>query len=60
MNDARTVLVLAPSAAQQAQATELMSALQSVGQATQLLVIEGNYDQVLDALTEAVVPVVVK
>lgn len=60
MSDARTVLVLAPSAAQQTQAGELMSALQSAGQATQLLVIDGNYEQVLDALTGAVVPVVVK
>ncbi len=60
MNDARTVLVLAPSTAQQAQAGELMNALQAAGQATQLMVIEGNYDQVLDALTGAVVPVVVK
>jgi len=60
MSNARTVLILAPSAAQRPQAGELVNALETAGQVTQLLVIEGNYDQVLDALTGAVVPVVVK
>lgn len=59
MSNAKTVLVLVPSGAQQAQADELLSALKAAGQEAQQMSLE-NADQVLDALQGAVRPVVIK
>lgn len=60
MSEAKTVLVLVPAAAAQARGDELATALESMGERVQRMTIEGNYEQVLDALMGAVVPVVVK
>ena len=53
-------LILAPTSAEQARANELMAALATMGGRAQQMVVEGNYEQVLDALAGGVSPVVVK
>lgn len=60
MSNAKTVLILAPTPAEQARAEELAAALQAAGQAARQMMIDGNYEQVLDALLDPVVPVVIK
>lgn len=55
-----TILLLAPTAAEQEQSHALAQALAMSHCQVQELVIDGNYDQVLDALTGTIVPVVVK
>jgi hypothetical protein len=60
MSKAKTVLVLVPAVAAQARGDELAAALESMGEPVQRMTIEGNYEQVLDALAGAVIPVVVK
>jgi hypothetical protein len=60
MSDAKMTLILAPTSAEQARANELMAALATMGGRAQQMVVEGNYEQVLDALAGGVSPVVVK
>lgn len=60
MSDAKMILILAPTSAEQARANELMAALDAAGGRAQQMVVEGNYEQVLDALAGGVSPVVVK
>jgi hypothetical protein len=60
MSGQKTVLVLAPRAAEQARADALAAALKQEGATVQQLMIEGHVGAVLDALEGSVVPVVVK
>lgn len=60
MSETRTILLLAPTAAEQARVAELGAALENGGSKVEQMVVEGNYDRLLDALAGPVVPVVVK
>ncbi len=60
MNNAKTVLLLTPSPAELPQTEALAATLSAQGNKVERLMIEGNYERVLDALNGTVVPVVVK
>jgi hypothetical protein len=60
MSSEKTILLLTPSAAEQMQTEALAATLSAQGRKVEQLMIEGNYERVLDALAGAVVPVVVK
>lgn len=60
MTGTRTILLLAPTAAEQARVAELGAALEAGGSEVEQMVVEGNYERLLDRLAGAVLPVVVK
>lgn len=59
MTTQKTVVLLYPTAADQAAGQALKDAFQSLGTPVEELVIQQNYSQVLDQLEKAVIPVVV-
>lgn len=60
MSNEKTILLLAPTAADQAASRLIAEASTACNCRVQELVVDDNYDTVLDALAGAVVPVVVK
>ena len=59
MTTDNNILLLYPTAADEKLGQALKDAFQSMGVAVEDMVIEQNYDRVLDAVEKAVIPVVV-
>jgi len=59
MTTENTILLLYPTAADEKSGQALKDAFQGMGVAVEELIIEQNYDRVLDAVEKAVIPVVV-
>jgi len=59
MTTDNNILLLYPTAADEKSGQALKDAFQSMGVAVEDMVIEQNYDRVLDAVEKSVIPVVV-
>lgn len=59
MTTENTVLLLYPTAADERAGQELKKSFHGLGIAVEELIIEQNYDRVLDAVEKAVTPVVI-